>query len=235
MSRGGAIDVADGFYATPDPDQPDVMTLWIARAGSLRDWPAGERWRPLKPSYPDHLATREERQEWAANWYEQVYFPWRQAVREAIEANPQGAVEAFRALHPDAVMPPKPTRRVPDSWPVPRRRKPVTAEEKRLAEERTIATALHMAGLSYAEIAETLNVPKTTAFRRVQLGMEAIGDGDPVSRVILSLSVEKVCERLRESALAAGLADDGEQVRQHLDRLRRLREALVSGRQVVRG
>lgn len=227
--RGSAEHLPEGLYAVPSPSEPDMITFWFVRGGRLRDWPEGSRWRPVRPPYPEHLTDRQSRRDWNDAWYDEVYFPWKDAVIEAIAADPEEAAAEFRRIEPDATMPvkgppvPRPKR---DRVPVKR----MTAEQRRLAEQRLIATALKAAGLSYSEVAGALDLPRTTAIRRVQVG-RAVGQptvGMVIGDALLSVQIGDLAAKTRQAALEAKTPDDVKALRERLARLEELRGRLVA-------
>lgn len=89
-------EIPDGYYAVPDPDKPDQLTLWRAADGRIEPSPNAAIYGPvlLKRDVPAGLP-KPERARWIANWFETVQRPWRQAVRVAIAADPEAAGQLY--------------------------------------------------------------------------------------------------------------------------------------------
>lgn len=232
--RGRADHLPLGRYAVQDPDDGG-WTYWRVESTGrtsreLRPWPPDVRWAPDRPPYPEGLS-RDERDEWRQAWYDDVYFVWKERVIAAIAEDPQAAASAFAEHSPHAVLPPEEERRPrrkPWSPPMP---KPVSAAAKRRSEERILAAALKLAGLSYSQVAESLDLPRTTAIRRAVSGRQPTEVRDVVAQTMLALDISRMQERLSEVVLAAEAGKvssaEAERIRLMVDRLEALR-ALVA-------
>jgi len=151
------MNVPDGNYGTPDPDQPDVMTLWLIRRGNMSAWPKGVRYAPFPPRTPAHLKGR-ARAEWRSDWYADVYWEWKDRVVAAIAADLELARSRF-AQH------------------VPKHERPAIvapvskAEAARRRVEETKAALLYeRPGVSLEDVMAELGLPQTTTWRRIEAG-----------------------------------------------------------------
>lgn len=183
MGRPMDVPFRDGTYATPDPLNPDRVTLWWFINRRMIPWPHGQRWAPGPPVPPGDL-TRKERAEWRQEWYEEHYFPWKDRVVDAIAADPLTAAELFNELVSPADRPtladltrPKPERK-------PKRHiRQATygaairkAKRDKPTREAFIAASLARSGMTLDRIALVLDIPKTTAWRRLQAGKAEYGE-----------------------------------------------------------
>ncbi|WP_026931193.1 DUF6011 domain-containing protein [Glycomyces tenuis] len=79
----------DGYYAVPDPDDPDTMTRWRVDSGGMHPHPA-KTWygpaRPLRKDAPGKPGT-DEYIAWMRDYFDE-WGSWARRVKEAIEANP---------------------------------------------------------------------------------------------------------------------------------------------------
>jgi hypothetical protein len=166
-----------GHFHVVDPDGRD--TYWsVDYGGRLRDYPPGQRWRPLPPPKPEDVPA-EEREAWRAQWYEDVYWTYKNAIAEAISVDPLAA-HRFRDRYAAAEIPePQPRARGSGSASSARRRRqqwrPLPPLTQRQAAEALAAHALAQAGMSVRQIAETLGLPRMTAWRRVRATEAATG------------------------------------------------------------
>jgi len=165
--------VADGHYAVPDPD--GRLTFWTVVGGRWGDWPDGARWRPACPR-PVEVLTPAEHQLRRQDWFDDVYGPWCEQVAAAIEADPAGAAERFRARHGAVELPPARPERARVRPVLQPRAYPTPAERERARQAEMVAV-MRLAGLSYSRIARILGLSKTTAYRRARQrqGTPAVG------------------------------------------------------------
>jgi hypothetical protein len=157
-----------GFYSVPDPDT-GWPTFWQRGAdGRDRDYPGGERWRPLPPACPDLAG--EARRAWRAEWYATTYRRWVAAVAAAIDADPAGAAARFAEAYPDpaAVVEPRRRRRVRQHMPGPSPLRLAAAAQRDV--EALLAFALRVRGHRLMHIAGVLSLSEPTARRRVERG-----------------------------------------------------------------
>ncbi|MFC9604604.1 DUF6011 domain-containing protein [Streptomyces niveus] len=93
--------IEEGYYAIPDPDDPDTMTYWrravTKKHNSLRAWPAKAWNGPPVPRRSEVPEDRDERDAFAAAWSEsrRVYAT---KVIAAITADPDTARRRFSVL-----------------------------------------------------------------------------------------------------------------------------------------
>jgi len=220
-----ATEQPNDWAAVPDPDNAYRMTYWAVFAdGAIRDYPHGARWRPIAPPLPGVVG--EERRQQRQRWYDEHYYPWRAAVRTAIDDDPAAARTRFLARYPSpvwtdkAVRPPKPPR--------PRRAEPSSASSASrglVGAGRVVALLaflFRLGGKTYPQIAEELNVSEATARRRVKDG-EVLAE---VHRVVHRREEEKAEQRAAALDLLAGIFAD----RGSTDTARVLRE-MISGPQ----
>jgi hypothetical protein len=167
-----------GYYCVDDPDVPDQATYWeVGHDGVTRDYPAGARWRPLPPRFPN--VDRETRTDLRNQWYQRDYYPWRRAITVAIEADPQAAQLRFYEAwpHPEEI-PAARRARQPRVRTRPSRatRSPreILAEDAATEAQALIVAALHADGHSYVNIARDLGLTETTARRRGAYGQGLI-------------------------------------------------------------
>lgn len=214
----GRVELPDGCFGAPDPLDERKLTFWVVRSGRLKVWPPHVRYAP----FPPVGVGRAEREA----WYQSTYYPWLRSVVAEIGADLRAAEALFRAEAPFADGVPADygaRRRGPRSCPPrPRRARRVTERQIRLAGQREQAVALRRVGLSFAEIASTLGISKTTAYRWVQFAASG--------RATKALMLDRANE-LAGSLVAATWASEGEQaerarvllaeVRLLRDRLRR--------------
>lgn len=161
----------DGSYGVPDPNDPDVMTLWHVQDGKRRAWPPGRRWAPRPPSR-DPVALPGEHREARERWYLDVYWSWVRAVHEEILRDLPAARSQFEhwVQHdetPDAHQAAREAERARGHEE--RRRREQEARELWEGETRTIAL-LAAAGISYRRIGRTLGIPKSTVWELAQRG-----------------------------------------------------------------
>ncbi|WP_431900224.1 hypothetical protein [Nonomuraea sp. bgisy101] len=147
----------DGSYGTPDPDQPHIMTLWWVHKRKMKTWPPKHRWAPFPPKAPAELDGH-ARREWRDAWYDSTYWPWKQAVIDAIAAG----LDTARANFAEHV--------APEDRPVipAAGKKPKT--DKVRNEEIKAAFLYDVRGLSLEDVMGSLNLPQTTAWRRIESG-----------------------------------------------------------------
>jgi hypothetical protein len=144
-------------YCVPDPDDGSRATFWwVDAAGALHRWPPGTRWEPDPPRFegPDRVDQRD-------GWYEDVYWPWKRAVAEAIEANPESAAVRFAVRYPAA------------EFPSPRAslsRAETGREQQRRRYEEVTAAARARRGASVRQVAGQLGVAWATARARIAAG-----------------------------------------------------------------
>jgi hypothetical protein len=176
MSQTVRDPLPNGTYAVPDPDKPGIITLWLVRAGNLSAWPRDQRWAPFPPRAPEGL-TREEKAAWRQDWYDDVYFPWKDRVIAAIAADPELASRRFDDLVTESERP------GPDDF-RPRRRKPSPSyrssgifpssgkkrKRDKEAEQAFRAATLADAGMPVRRVADILEISRMTAWRRIQDG-----------------------------------------------------------------
>jgi hypothetical protein len=147
----------DGTYGTPDPDNPHVMTLWWVHKGKLKTWPKGVRYAPFPPKAPADLK-RKDRGEWRTDWYDSVYWPWKDRVTDAIAADLDAARANFAEYVAEQDRPVVPVR-------VNKR------EEKRRRDEAVKAAFLHdVRGMSLDTVVAEMRLPQTTVWRRIEEG-----------------------------------------------------------------
>ena len=221
-----------GRFAVLDPDDGGRWTFWRVEAtnasGSrreLRPWPPDVRWAPLRPPYPEGLDFQ-QRKAWSQDWYDREYFAWKEAVIAAIEADPQGAAAEFvdRAPAADLPEPTKPRRRSS------RRPRPMSAKQRQVAVERLMAEALASAGMSERQVAAEMDLPKTTARRRLLAARRSDAVMSVVSRLVLQARVQELTVQLALAAKSAG-PEDLPRLREQLAQVRRLAD-LAAGREV---
>lgn len=154
-----AVTLPDGTYGAADPDKPDVITLWWVFKSKLKAWPKGQRWAPFPPPVPEDVKGYRERAEWRQDWYDDVYFAWKDKVIAAIAADLEAAAARFDEHVPVAERPV-----IPGSG-----KKPKTDTEIR----RALRVAdMRQAGKTFDQIADELREPKTTVWRRAKEGEE---------------------------------------------------------------
>ncbi|MFD1547709.1 hypothetical protein [Nonomuraea guangzhouensis] len=166
----------------PDPDDPDVVTLWWATSRRFSAWPLGHRWAPFPPPAPAGLDPA-ERGAWRQEWYDRVYFPWKERVIDAIADDPAAAAALFDERVPPADRPT--VDALPRSRPsvFPRRRKrrsapgggKLAARRDKAAREAFLAASLDDEGSTVDGIASALGLPRTTAWRRLKAGQAQYG------------------------------------------------------------
>lgn len=85
-------DIPDGYYAVPDPDNPERLTLWHVDGDHLVASPTSAHYGPVlhRKDVPAGLS-KPDKSRWVANWFETVQRPWRVAVHAAIAADPNAA------------------------------------------------------------------------------------------------------------------------------------------------
>lgn len=154
----------DGTYGVPDPDAPDVLTLWQVSGGQVQPWPHGQRWAPRPPRTAQGLSPGERRTH-RERWYASVYWPWKTAVVRAIVDDLDAAASRFEDAVPEdarpVVRPPYADRRAAER-----------AEERALLRHRMrAAAAMHLAGLPYVNIGRAFNVASSTAWRWARQGL----------------------------------------------------------------
>jgi len=90
------IDIPNGYYAVPDPRDPDTLTMWRVIDDHIEATPANARYGPVlyRRDIPTGL-TKPEQGRWTAEWFETVQRPWHRAIRAAITAD----LEAAGALY----------------------------------------------------------------------------------------------------------------------------------------
>jgi hypothetical protein len=238
--RGCACHLPVGEFAVRDPGDAERWTFWrvvaLTKSGSrkaLRTWPPHVRWAPERPPYPPGLESREERRDWSDGWYETVYWPWKDAVVAEIAARPVSCASDFAEFAPDAELPPPPPpRKRARPIAVRKRARPIavrkpTAKQTRVAEERLIANALRLAGLSFAEVGETLGLPKTTAIRRLVEGTPSEKLPDVLAQVMLAMDIERLQERLAVLLVRSATPDQRERLLAQAAGLEALRERLA--------
>ena len=89
--------IPDGYYATPDPDNPDTMTYWRARTGHLGHWPAKAWYGPARLLKRDAPTDRDAKIAWMRAWNDS-YRSWLQRVTDTVAADPQTCRAVFAAL-----------------------------------------------------------------------------------------------------------------------------------------
>ncbi len=218
-SRGTAHHLPEGRFAVPDPDDEDRMTYWrvesITASGSkkeLRPWPADVRWAPLRPPYPEGL-DRQQRKDWSQDWYDDVYFAWKDEVVAAIAADPQAAADEFARSAPTAELP-APVRKRPR---VRLRPLAVSKKQREIAAQSILAEAFRRAGMSEREIAGEIGLPKTTTHRR--LSGASLADG--VAGVIVDARIAGLIADVLAAARTAG-PEDIPRLLVQLERVKRL-------------
>lgn len=89
LSRPG---IPDGYYAVPDPDNADVLTLWRVVNDNVKASPPKAKWGPalFTRDVPKGLS-KPDRDEWVRDWFRCVRYPWDEAIRAAIAADPETA------------------------------------------------------------------------------------------------------------------------------------------------
>lgn len=90
-------EIPDGYYAVPDPDNPQTMTYWRYRNGSGQRWPAKAWYGPPRLLKRDAPTDRDELNAWGRAWNER-YFAWHDRVIAAIAAAPDECRARFAAL-----------------------------------------------------------------------------------------------------------------------------------------
>lgn len=87
------------YYAVPDPTDPDLMTYWRERNGTLTPWPGQAKYGPIlyRSDVPKGLTGPPQKQ-WAVNWYRDNRLPWLGKISAAIAADPDEAAARFAAL-----------------------------------------------------------------------------------------------------------------------------------------
>lgn len=89
------------YFAIPNLDQPNQMTMWYQPEGCLAaPWPARTHYGPLllKTDVPRGLHG-EAKARWVNNWYVTVYNPWRDRMRAVIDADPVSAAGRYAAIN----------------------------------------------------------------------------------------------------------------------------------------
>jgi hypothetical protein len=215
----------EGRFAVPDPDDPGRMTYWrvesITVSGSkkeLRPWPADVRWAPLRPPYPPDL-DKEQRRQWSQDWYDDVYFGWKDAVIAAIAADPQTAADEFARSSPMADLPEPTKARARQRV----RAKPMSRKARQVAAERLMAEALRKVGMSERGVAAEMGLPKTTARRRLQGGQVA----DGLAAVFLEARIARLMVQVLDAAQSAS-PDDLPRLQAQLEQIKRL-QATAAG------
>ena len=87
-------DLPDGYYATPDPDNPATMTYWRAENGCLAIWPPKAWYGPARLLKRDTPQGRDAKLAWYTAW-SNAWQSWATRVREALETDPHGALRRF--------------------------------------------------------------------------------------------------------------------------------------------
>lgn len=84
-----------GYYATPDPDQPEQLTLWHVTDTAWKSWPPKARYGPvlLRKDVPKDYAGRVA----AIRAHHAVLTVWNTRVIDTITADPAKAAAAFAA------------------------------------------------------------------------------------------------------------------------------------------
>lgn len=85
-------EIPDGYYAVPDPGNAEVLTLWRVVNDHVKASPPKALWGPVlyRRDVPKGLSTP-DRAAWIRDWFQRVRFPWDEAVRAAIAADPETA------------------------------------------------------------------------------------------------------------------------------------------------
>lgn len=85
--------IPTGYYATPDPDQPEQLTLWHITDTTWKAWPARARYGPklLRKDVPKDHAGRLA----AIRAHNAVLTVWNTRVIDTIQADPAKAAAAF--------------------------------------------------------------------------------------------------------------------------------------------
>ncbi|MEU3168960.1 hypothetical protein [Streptosporangium sp. NPDC006930] len=151
------LELPDGTYGAISPSDSDTMTLWWVHRGKMKTWPPKQRWAPYPPQAPQHL-TYAERRAWRNSWYGMTYWPWKQAVIDAIAADLEAAAARFDEHVPADERPVIP---VPGRKPKP---------DKVRADEIQAAFMHDHRGMSVDAVADEMKIPRTTAWRRIQNG-----------------------------------------------------------------
>lgn len=92
--------IPDGYYAVPDPTDPEAMTYWrhtsTGRRPGLKPWPVKAMYGPVlyRKDVPPGLRT-EQRRDWLQAWLRDVHHPWHAAIRESIATDPTRAGKRF--------------------------------------------------------------------------------------------------------------------------------------------
>jgi hypothetical protein len=166
----------DGWFAATDPDDRGRMTFWRVERGRMHSYPGDVRWPPSPPRF--EAESKAERALLRDDWYAEVYWPWKRAVRDAIVADPDGASRAFRARYPAASTVLE-TRRTA--------REALRAERVRLARfEAVWAAAMARRGVATAAIARRQGVAWSTARTRIAEGELMLRDDLDGARVLLA-------------------------------------------------
>ncbi|MFJ3094640.1 helix-turn-helix domain-containing protein [Streptomyces hydrogenans] len=175
-----------GTYAVPDPDDPDVITLWRSTGTSLTPWPPGQRWAPYPPRTSAAMP-RPERVAARTRWYASRYWPWKRAVVNAILADPQRAARRFADLVPDGERP------APRVEPLDSRRQEAADRAARAdwAARALIAATLISRGWSYSRVASRLGVARSTAWRWARIAAE---DADRLQALVLGAALDDAAE-----------------------------------------
>ena len=98
------VTAGPGYYAVADPTDGRVMTYWhVDRDGAMHRYPPGARYEPMPPESLLDFADRDTRRLARQEWYADVYFPWKSAVVEEINADPVAARAAFALRYPEAL------------------------------------------------------------------------------------------------------------------------------------
>lgn len=193
------VTAGPGYYATPDPDAPGILTAWeVDTRGELHRYPVGTRWEPRCPPFDE--VERAERRAARARWYEVTYFPWKIAVIEQINADPAAARAAF-------------TRRYPQ----------VAAKEALRARERE-RRELHRAvdellaavraerGVSVAAIARQIGTAWQTATNRIVAGRAAWAADPAAAEQLLTRWYAQLLDAPLAERLVADLVEAGRRI-----------------------
>lgn len=165
-----------GTYAVPDPDNPDVITLWRSTGTALTPGPPGNAGPPYPPRTPATMPCP-ERTAARRRWYACRNWPWKTAVVDAIRADPLAAALRFAELVPAHEGP----------RPRPPRRDTHRQEAADRAARALVAAALAADGWSYARIADRLDVARFTAWRWARI---AARDGDRLQALVLDAALD---------------------------------------------
>lgn len=218
-TRGTAHHLPEGRFAVEDPDEPGRWTYWRVESttvsGSkkeLRPWPADVRWAPMRPPYPEGLDFQ-QRKAWSQEWYDDVYFAWKDEVIEAIAANPQAAADEFARSAPSADLP-APVKKRPKARV---RARPVSKKQREVAAQALMAEALRRAGMSERGIAGELGLPKTTTHRR--LSGARVADG--LAQIFVEAEIARLMASIVGLARVAG-PEDLPRLQEQLEKVRRL-------------